>query len=247
MLAFIGGSGFYDFPELERVRSIGPVQTPFGEVEDISEGFHNNRRLIFLPRHGGTHKIPPHKINYRANIAALSVLGVDRIVAFNACGGISENFSPGTVVLPDQIIDYTWGRGHTFFDDFEGNGEDSTHIEFGFPFSQDLREKVAGVLQKSDVPYLLGGTYGCTQGPRLETNAEIVRLSRDGCDLVGMTVMPEAALAREKGIAYASLSLVVNWAAGVDATPVTLDQIMACIEQSLPKIRKLMIKTSVGE
>jgi len=258
-IGVIGGSGFYQFPGL-RDMSVDNVDTAYGSVESVCQGFLSSTsygapnsapvdveklqaddiRIVFLPRHGANHHTPPHKVNYRANIEALHQLGADKIFAFGATGGISEKCKPGSIVVPDQIIDYTHGRAQTFFDGFSTSLE---HIDFTFPFDESLRELLIKNLQGSDFNVVTTGTCACTQGPRLETKAEIEKLKKDGCDIVGMTLMPEAALARERGMAYVSLSLVVNWAAGVSDEAISLNNIMALLESSVPKIREVMLKT----
>lgn len=238
-LGVIGGSGFYEFPELENI-STHSLETEYGRVESVVEGFLEQKRILFLARHGTLHNIPPHKVNYRANIQALYQLGVSDIIGINASGGIGEYCSPGTFVIPDQIIDYTYGREHTFFDGFKQMLE---HVDFTDPFDNTLRNNLINIVSSSQVSFLDYGTYACTQGPRLETRAEINKLRNDGCDLVGMTMMPESALAREKAIPYASLSLIVNWAAGVSEELISLNNIMALLKSSVPQIRDILLKT----
>ncbi len=238
VVAVIGGSGFYDFPELENQKTIS-VETPYGVVDEILQGNWNQTSVLFLPRHGGKHRTPPHKVNYQANIAALSQLGATKVIAFNATGGIGASFGPDTLVVPDQIIDYSYGRAHTFF---EGEDERLSHIDFTHPFNEKMRQQLLESLRYIGASFYDGGTYGCTQGPRLESAAEIKKLQNDGCDLVGMTLMPEAALAREKDLAYVSLSLIVNWCAGVRDEVISLDKIMARLESSVPKIREVILK-----
>lgn len=168
-------------------------------------------QVCFLPRHGAEATIPPHLVNYRANVQLLSDVACDAVIGINAVGGITAAAQPGGIVLPDQLIDYTWGREHSFSD---GVRRPLRHVEFDPPFDEALRAALAGAAASAGVPVRSSGTYGATQGPRLETAAEIDRLAADGCDLVGMTAMPEAALAREAGLAYAVCAVVVNRAAG---------------------------------
>lgn len=208
--AVIGGTGLA-LPEIFSSFSKRNIATPYGEVE-LYQGQYEKHELVYLRRHGAEHSIPPHKINYRANIAALKQLQVTHIVASNAVGGIAKDTGPGVMIIPDQIIDYSWGREHTFFDSFS---EDIKHIDFTFPYDDALRKKLIACLSEFDGDFVTSGCYGCMQGPRLETAAEIKRLKQDGCTLVGMTGMPEAALARELDIAYASICFSVNWAAGI--------------------------------
>ncbi len=213
--AIIGGTGFRQLPgfKIERHETI---DTPYGSPSTalvfgrLSASPPANS-LVFLSRHGSDHTIPPHRINYRANIHALKEIGVQRIIALAAVGGILPGLKPGAIVLPHQIIDYTWGRAHTFFED---GSEGIKHIEFSKPYSEAVRQKILAAAEKIGVPVVDGAVHAVTQGPRLETAAEIDRLERDGADVVGMTAMPEAALARELDIEYATIALVVNPAAG---------------------------------
>lgn len=211
VIAVIGGSGCYELPFLSDAET-HRVETPFGDVFGLESGYLGAKKVLFLPRHGRSHRIPPHKINYRANIWALREQGADAIVSLNSVGGISDTCGPETLVVPDQIIDYTWGREHSFADLLDA---DINHIDFTHPFDGELRKAIFQALSGSGVDWVGTGTYGCMQGPRLESAAEVQKLKRDGCTLVGMTAMPEAALARELGLPYASICPVVNWAAGI--------------------------------
>lgn len=225
-LAIIGGTGLTQLQGLEIQRSIA-LDTPFGQPSaEYVLGNYNNREVIFLARHGNPHRIPPHKINYRANIWGLKHLGVRAIIAVAAVGGLSRAMQPAHIAIPDQIIDYSYGREHTFFAD---DLTEVTHIDFSYPYSDSLRHTLINAASAAGVNISSSGTYGCTQGPRLETAAEIRRMLQDGCDLVGMTGMPEAALARELEINYAALAVVANWGAGLVAGEIT----MAEIEQHL--------------
>lgn len=210
-LAVIGGTGVYKLGELADVETHQPV-TPYGAPSGpIRVGTYAGKRVAFLARHGEGHSLPPHKINYRANLAALKAVGAARVLAMNTVGGITERFGPRVLACPDQLIDYTWGRTSTLC---EEPGSEVLHVDFGDPYTQTLRMQLADAAARAGVPLQMGGCYGATQGPRLETKAEIARMRRDGCDLVGMTGMPEAGLARELGLDYACLAIVANWAAG---------------------------------
>ena len=185
-----------------------------------------------MPRHGDGHALPPHRINYRANIAALREAGVTDILAVTAVGGISAEAAPGSIVVPDQLIDYTWGRDHTLYDGLNGTLD---HVDFSQPYTERLRRLL--IDQMTDGELVGAGVYGATQGPRLESAAEITRMARDGCTIVGMTGMPEAALAREAGMAYATVSLVVNWAAGVGgAAVISMDDIYRHLEVGMAAV-----------
>lgn len=219
-LAIIGGTGLTQLSALTTLKH-EKVDTPYGAPSaEFLIGQLNNTEVVFLARHGNPHTIAPHKINYRANIWGLKQLGVEQIVAVAAVGGITREMGPAHIAIPDQVIDYTYGRLHTFYED-----EAVTHIDFTNPYSQELRLRLIDAAAKARVSVTPTGTYGCTQGPRLETTAEIRRMERDGCDLVGMTGMPEAALARELGIAYAAICVVANWAAGKTEGEITMEEI----------------------
>ncbi len=197
--------------------------TPYGEPSAPLYAVRlADQPVIVLQRHGLQHQIPPHRINYRANLWALRAAGVQQVVGLATVGGIHPELGPGVISIPDQIIDYTYGREHTF-----ANSLDNTcgHIDFSSPYSASLRQALLQAAQSGNIACVPRGVYGATQGPRLETAAEIRRLQQDGCDMVGMTGMPEAALARELGLAYASLALVVNRAAGTDGEMIDLQQI----------------------
>lgn len=196
-------------------------------------------RMYFLPRHGHGHKIPPHAVNYRANIDVLRQLNVDGVLAINAVGGITEDYHPGSLALPDQLIDYTWGRAHSFS---LAESDQLQHVEFAEPFSASMRTGLLSAAVVMGLDVIDGGCIAVTQGPRLETAAEITRLVRDGCDMVGMTTMPEAALAREAGLDYASLCISANWAAGVGDEPVTMQGIEDTLTEAIYRVKKLFVE-----
>jgi 5'-methylthioinosine phosphorylase len=237
-LALIGGTGLYRFPGLEDVER-DSVDTPYGKPSgDIVVGSVAEKRVAFLARHGEGHSIAPHRINYRANVWALHRIGARRIVGVNAVGGIRDDMGPRVIAVPDQIIDYTSGRVTSFCD---AEGAEVKHIDFSEPYSAGLRAALIAAAKKAGVPVVDGGCYGATQGPRLETRAEIARLRRDGCDLVGMTGMPEAALARELECEYACLALVANWAAGCgDQMEISLPEIFANLEAATAEVPKIV-------
>jgi 5'-methylthioinosine phosphorylase len=241
-LAVIGGSGFSSLPGFQVFDQEQP-DTPYGSPSaPVMRGRLGNRELLFLPRHGAAHRIPPHRIDYRANVWALKACGAESVVGLAAAGGITSRFGPGVLVIPDQIIDYTYGRAHSFHDVDEG---DFLHIDFTRPYCEELRQALLGVAKDAGLDLVDGGTYGVTQGPRLETAAEVLRLERDGCDLVGMTGMPEAALAREIGLCYASFAFVVNWAAGKAEGEIHMGDIEANIAACNPRIARIL--TSLAE
>ena len=196
--------------------------------------------MAFLARHGEGHSLPPHKINYRANLAALKAIGATRVLAMNTVGGITANCGPRVLACPDQLIDYTWGRISTLC---EEPGTEVLHVDFGDPYAPSLRAEVIAAAKRAGVAVVDGGCYGATQGPRLETRSEIARMRRDGCDLVGMTGMPEAALARELGLDYACLAIVANWAAGagpdVDEV-ITLQDVLDNVAAAMDGVPRLL-------
>ncbi len=229
-LAIIGGTGLTELAGLQVLREHA-VATPFGKTSAaIQEGaLKGSGSVLFLHRHGGRGQpIPPHQVNYRANLWALRELGVERIIAANAVGAIAQHLKPGALVIPDQLIDYTWGREHSFDD---GTSGELLHIDFTDPFTPALRQALLAAGNVAATPCVDGGVLAVVQGPRLETAAEVRRLARDGCDLVGMTSMPEAGLARELGMAYASVCMVVNAAAGLEDEPITLEAIRETLAQ----------------
>lgn len=244
-LAVIGGSGLYQFDGLTGTERLQP-DTPYGPTSGtIVVGELDGHRVAFLARHGESHTIPPHRVNYRANVYALHALGATRVIGVNAVGGIRDDMGPRVLAVPDQIIDYTHGR-YTSFCDVEGAKVE--HVDFSHPYTGSLRQRILAAGRATGVGLVDGGCYGVTQGPRLETVAEIARLRRDGSDLVGMTGMPEAVLARELGMQYACIALVANWAAGCgDQVEISIEEIFAilrdCTAKVPPLIRALLAQT----
>lgn len=231
-LAIIGGTGLGDLP-LESVKKKA-LQSPWGDPSGpLLCGQLAGCPVVFLNRHGVNHHLPPHRINYRANIDVLASYGVKAVIAINTVGAIDTSLEAGALVAPDQLIDYTWGREHSFSD---GSGHPLQHVDFTQPYDEPLRQLLLKASEKQGIPMRDGGVYAVVQGPRLETAAEIRRLERDGCHLVGMTAMPEAGLAREKSLAYASLVLVVNPAAGKGEGDITMEQIREVMSGSLPNV-----------
>lgn len=235
--AIIGGSGL-DRLDTLAVTARRHVVTPYGVPSGpLCEGQFAGAPVVFLARHGEAHRLPPHLVNYRANIAALQAAGVTSVFAVTAVGGIGLDSGPGRLVLPDQIIDYTWGREHSFAD---GTSNEVQHVDFTSPFSSELRALLLEVAGDAGVELVDGGVYGATQGPRLETAAEITRMKRDGCTLVGMTGMPEAALAREAGLDYVMVSLVVNWAAGIGGKEISHAEITRHLTHGMNAVLRLI-------
>jgi 5'-methylthioadenosine phosphorylase len=239
MLGIIGGSGLNRMAELDASRRVA-MATPYGEPSAaLTIGRLHGVEVVFLARHGDDHTIAPHRINYRANIQALHAQGVRDVIAVATVGSILEGLGPGTLVVPDQIIDYTHGREATFFD---GVAQPLQHIDFTRPFHGAMRGRLLQAGAASGEPLHDGGVYGVTQGPRLETAAEITRMARDGADVVGMTGMPEAALARELGLDYVMLCVVANAAAGrgANADGVAMDEIAAVTEAAMRRVAMIL-------
>jgi 5'-methylthioinosine phosphorylase len=236
-IAIIGGTGLLSLDGLEILRQES-IATEYGAPSSpITIGELAGQSIAFLPRHGAQHTIPPHKVNYRANLQALNQLGVKTIIAVAAVGGIQSHLGPAVVVIPDQIIDYTWSREQTFFSDDLSH---VTHIDFTYPYTMELREKILLASQKAGVDVVNGGVYAATQGPRLETAKEIDRLESDGCNVVGMTGMPEASLARELDIDYASINVVANYAAGRSDSLISMAEIEASLVEGMGKVKKIL-------
>lgn len=236
MLGIIGGSGLYEMEGVV-IKETKSVSTPFGAPSDSYRiGEISGRDAIFLPRHGPIHSIPPHGINYRANIFGFKELGAERIISIGATGGINHEIEPGTIVVPDQIIDMTSGRAGTFFE----GGEGVFHIDLTSPYCPELRESIFASGEKSGIELKSSGTYICTNGPRLETSAEIKFFSQIGADIVGMTAMPEAALAREAEICYAGISVVTNYAAGLKEKKLTATEVIDKMEKTVGLLKILL-------
>ena len=239
MLGILGGSGLTTLAELEDVRR-RVVRTPYGVPSGaLTFGRLRGQEVVFLARHGYGHTIPPHAVNYRANVWALASVGVREIVAIASVGGIRADMLPGVLVVPSQIIDYTHGRAGTYFDGADGVVK---HVDFTHPYTPELRTRLLRACAAASERVVDGGCYAAMQGPRLETAAEISRLERDGADMVGMTAMPEAALAREAGLPYAALVVVANWAAGLGSsrTGIVLADIGLVLDQAMMRVRKIL-------
>jgi len=239
MLAIIGGSGLARLATLAVARR-EVVRTPYGEPSGaLTFGVLGEQAIVFLARHGYGHTIPPHQVNYRANIWALKEAKAAAIVSVASVGGIRADFAPGTLVVPDQIIDYTWGRKSTFF---EGGDTPVKHIDFTTPYDEPLRQRILAAAAAAGEAIFDGGVYASTQGPRLETAAEINRLERDGAELVGMTGMPEAALARELGLPYAAINVVANYAAGRASSErgISFDEIEQVLQEAMGRVRRVL-------
>lgn len=236
-IGIIGGTGLTSLENLT-ISGRRIVKTPFGEPSGpVTFGRLGGVTVAFLARHGYSHTIPPHRVNYRANIWALKEVGVESLIAVNAVGGIDPAMGPGRLVIPDQLVDYTWGRGHTFFED---GLDDVVHIDFTEPYCEDLRRRLLRAGRVAGIDLHPRGTYAATQGPRLESAAEVDRLERDGCHIVGMTGMPEAALARELEVCYAACAVVANLAAGRGQGQITMAEIEQTIAAAMGQVRRLL-------
>lgn len=245
MLAVIGGSGLSQLANLEITRRKA-VRTPYGEPSGaLTFGRLRGRDLVFLARHGYGHTVAPHEVNYRANMWALKEQQVEAVVSVASVGGIRRDLGPGMLVVPTQIIDYTWGRPSTYF---EGAGTAVTHIDFTEPYTEALRRRILDAAKACGEPVVDGGVYAATQGPRLESAAEINRLERDGADVVGMTGMPEASLARELGLHYAAIAVSANYAAGRSdsAHAIALDRIEAVLAEAMGRVRRIIEQLVAG-
>lgn len=237
-IGVIGGSGLYSIKGLV-LKKKKKVSTPFGKPSDrYVSGELNGKEIVFLPRHGSRHNIPPHKINYRANIWGFKMLGVARIFSINAVGGIKKGLKPGDIVIPDQIIDMTKNRKSTFYDGKEG----VVHVDFTEPYCPDIRKILIKAGKNAQVALKDGGTYVAVEGPRLETASEIRSFAILGGDIVGMTGMPEASLARELEICYSGISVVANYAAGIKKK-LTTKEVMEAMGASTEKIKRLLGET----
>lgn len=234
-IGVIGGSGLCDIPGLT-IKEYKKVTTPFGNPSGTYLiGKFSGREIIFLPRHGLKHCIPPHKINYRANIWGFKELGVERIISIGAVGGISPKTKPGMFIVPDQIVDMTKGRESTFYD-----GKEVVHIDFTEPYCPELRESIFRAGERSGIELRKSGTYICVNGPRLETKAEIKIFLNMGVDIVGMTAMPEAALAREAELCLAGVAIVTNYAAGITKKRLTTTEVIEMMRGATKRVGNLL-------
>ncbi len=239
MIGIIGGSGLYEI-EGFFLRKKKNILTPYGAPSDsYMIGEFSDRDVVFLTRHGSQHNIPPHLINYRANIWGFKELGVNRIISLGATGGISHEMKPGTIVVLDQIIDMTKGRDLTFYDGGDSRGG-VVHIDFTEPYCPELRESILKAGEKSGIALKKSGTYVCVNGPRLESKAEITFFSKIGADVVGMTAMPEASLARETELCYAGISVVTNYAAGITEKKLTTTEVIEVMKGTAKRLKELL-------
>lgn len=253
MLAIIGGSGLTQLPGFHISRK-EVVRTPYGMPSGaLTFGELDGHPIVFLARHGYGHTVPPHLVNYRSNLWALHAQKVTHVVSIATVGSIHPDIYPGCLAVPDQIIDYSHGREMTYAE--YANGDQVTHHDFTWPYCDEMRQRCMTALRECDEYFIAGGTYGCVQGPRLETKAEIERMARDGVDMVGMTGMPEAYLAKELGLCYAAIAASVNWAAGrgdsqsaisADGIDATMHEIMGRVRSVLGRIARMDFSTGLG-
>ena len=239
MLAIIGGSGLTQLANLE-VTHREVMRTPYGDPSGaVTFGQLGGQPVAFLARHGYGHTIPPHEVNYRANLWALHKIGASGVVSVASVGSIRADLKPGDIVIPHQLIDYTWGRKSTYH---EGCGVAVRHVDFTDPYDPALRQQLIEAAARAGMTVSDAAVYAVTQGPRLETAAEIDRFERDGADLVGMTAMPEAVLARELGLPYAAINLVANYAAGrADSRHgISFDAIEQVLQESMGRVRTII-------
>jgi 5'-methylthioadenosine phosphorylase len=234
-IAIIGGTGIYD-PKVFRERERKVIETPYGEASPAFIGELAGRSVVFMPRHGIKHELPPHRVNYRANIYALKQLGVSRIIATNSVGGINQSFAPGDVVVPHDFIDFTRSRSATFYD------TEAVHVDMTQPYCPEIRSALIKAARTTVGKVGERAVYAATEGPRFETPAEIHMLSMLGCDVVGMTGLPEAVLAREMEICYASVCTVTNYAAGIKQEKLTATEVIEVVKQNEEKLKKLILE-----
>jgi len=234
-LALIGGTGLNQF---SGEADLLDITTPYGAASaEVQVVALEPLRILFLPRHGSPHRYPPHKVNYRANLWALKEAGADHILGVYAVGGVSQDYQPGVLAIADQLIDYTWGREHTFSD---SGDVPLQHVDFSWPFEGPLRRQLLAAAKNEGIEVKTSGCLGVFQGPRLESAAEVRRAAIDGCDMAGMTALPEAALARELGIDYAGLAVVSNYGAGIKDQPLSEDNIAETLQEPMQRVRRLV-------
>lgn len=237
LTAIIGGSGLAELEGLT-ITHREVMRTEYGEPSGaLTFGKMSGRDIVFLNRHGPGHTIAPHRVNYRANVFAMKEAGAKRIIAINAVGGIDNALEPIGLVIPDQILDYTYAREHTYYDNEHGSVK---HVDFTYPYTKALRRKIIDIASQNGLSLTSSGTYAATQGPRFETAAEINRMERDGATIVGMTGMPEAILAREMDLDFAMIAVVSNAAAGRTGVEISVDEIMSNLQLGMNKARTLL-------
>lgn len=234
-LALVGGTGLTEYAEhSETCVTDTPFGAPSAPVRIIGT---EPVRTLFLPRHGSPHRFPPHRVNYRANMWALKEAGASHVLAVSAVGGITPGYEPGSLALPDQLIDYSWGREHTYSD---SGDVPLVHVDFSYPYEGPLRKLLLRSAARESLDVIDGGCIGVFQGPRLESAAEVEKARRDGCNMAGMTSLPEAALARELGLDYAGIAVVSNWGAGVGGPVISEEDIAETLREPMTRVRRLV-------
>jgi 5'-methylthioadenosine phosphorylase len=237
-IAIIGGTGLYAMLELGKSKTT-VLKTPYGNSSELLLGRLRGREVVFLPRHGRKHEIPPHLVNYRANIWALHRLGVKRVLATSSCGSINPQMRPGELAVLSQFIDFTKRRPQTFY---EGGEESVAHIDVTEPYCPELRRVLIDSAEGLNLKVHPSAVYACTEGPRFETAAEVRALKMLGADVVGMTNVPECVLAREKEICYAALGVITNFAAGISRKRLTYTEVVGVLRESIGRVRKLLLE-----
>jgi 5'-methylthioadenosine phosphorylase len=234
-IGIIGGTGFYEAGLFNEEKDL-TTSTPYGPVS-LKTGTYQGREVVFLPRHGSRHTVPPHLVNYRANIWALREIGAEKVIATAAVGSLQKDLKPGEIVLVDQFLDFTKSRVQTFF---EGNGDGVLHVDVTTPYCPSLREEICQSAGRIQVRLHNGGTYVCTEGPRYETPAEIRMFRSLGGDVIGMTSVPEVVLAREAALCYATIALVTNFAAGISTRPLSHHEVVAAMDKAQGVLRRII-------
>jgi 5'-methylthioadenosine phosphorylase len=237
--AIIGGTGVYD-PALLNQSVRHTIHTPYGPV-DVTVGEYKGKRIAFVPRHGYRHSVPPHKINFRANIRALQELGVQQVLSTAAVGSLRRDLPPGSLVVVDDFLDLTKNRVQTFFEGEEG----VVHIDMTDPYCNRLRRQLVEVAARNGIPVHDGGVYVCTEGPRFETRAEIRAYASWGGDVVGMTSVPEVVLAKEARLCYATVAIVTNYCSGISPHALTHQEVIDTMKTRIETVRKLFFDTIV--
>ena len=235
-IAIIGGTGVYRADMLESAHN-EKINTEYGDTELLC-GTYKGKEVFFLARHGSGHTVPPHLINYRANIQALKNLGVEKIIATAAVGSLNEKMRPGEIILTDQFLDFTKNRTSSFY---EGGAKGILHVDMTEPYCRELREDIYNISIKADIPVKMGGCYVTAEGPRFETPAEIKMYKMLGGDLVGMTSVPEVVLAREAGMCYATLAMVTNYASGITGNPLSHTEVIKAMAESGQRMSELIM------
>jgi 5'-methylthioadenosine phosphorylase len=234
-VGIIGGTGFYEDGILSEEKDV-VLSTPYGQAS-IKMGVYKGREVVFLARHGAGHTVPPHLVNYRANIWALREIGVEKVIATAAVGSLQKDLRPGEIVLVDQFLDFTKSRSQTFF---EGDGDGVLHVDVTNPYCPSLREEICRSAEMIQVVLHNGGTYVCTEGPRYETPAEIRMFRSLGGDVVGMTSVPEVVLAKEATLCYAAITLVTNYGAGIASRPLSHQDVISAMNDAQGLLRRII-------